>query len=69
MFFTLLKQMMEGRTKPVHLVVDGLAAHKTRQVKDYVASTEGMLTLDALPGYAPDLNSDDWSGATSNAQG
>ena len=63
LFVTLLRRMMEGRTKPVRLVIDGLAAHKTRQVKDYVASTEGMLTLHILPGYAPDLNPDElvWS--------
>ena len=63
LFVTLLKRMMEGRTKPVHLVVDGLAAHKTRRVKDDAASSEGMLTLHVLPGYAPDLNPDElvWS--------
>ena len=31
--------------KPVHLVVDGLPAHKTALVKDYVASTNGLLTF------------------------
>jgi hypothetical protein len=36
----------------VHLVVDGLPAHKTALVKDYIASTKGMLTLHILPGYA-----------------
>jgi transposase len=32
-------------------------------VKDYVASTKGMLTLHFLPGYAPELNPDEmvWS--------
>ena len=48
--------MMRYRSKPVHLVVDGLPAHKTTLVKDYVASTKGMLTLHFLPGYAPELN-------------
>jgi transposase len=45
------------------LVVDGLAAHKTVLVKAYIASTNGMLTLHFLPGYAPDLNPDElvWS--------
>ena len=54
---------MRHRVRPVHLVVDGLPAHKTRLVKDYVASTEGRLTLHFLPGYAPDLNPDElvWS--------
>jgi len=63
LFVTLLRQMMRGRSKPVHLVVDGLPAHKTALVKDYVTSTDGMLTLHFLPGYAPDLNPDElvWS--------
>jgi transposase len=39
LFVKLLKRMMRGRTKPVHLVVDGLPAHKTKLVKEYVAST------------------------------
>ena len=63
LFVTLLKKMMRGRRKPVHLVVDGLPAHKTILVKNYVESTNGMLTLYFLPGYAPDLNPDElvWS--------
>ena len=45
------------------MVVDGLPAHKTLLVKDYVASTNGRLTLHFLPGYAPELNPDElvWS--------
>ncbi|HEV7877747.1 IS630 family transposase, partial [Bradyrhizobium sp.] len=63
LFVTLLRQMMRRRSKPVHLVVDGLPAHKTALVKAYVASTNGMLTLHFLPGYAPELNPDElvWS--------
>jgi len=57
-FVTLLERMMRRRSKPVHLVVDGLPAHKTALVKAYVASTNGMLTLHYLPGYAPELNPD-----------
>ncbi len=54
---------MRNRTKPIHLVVDGLPAHKTTLVKAYVASTNGLLTLHVLPGYAPELNPDElvWS--------
>jgi transposase len=63
LFVTLLRQMMRHRSKPVHLVVDGLPAHKTALVKAYVESTGGMLTLHILPGYAPELNPDElvWS--------
>ena len=58
LFVTLLKQLMHRRKKPLHLVVDGLPAHKKKVVKDYVVSTEGRLSLRFLPGYVPDLNPD-----------
>lgn len=65
LFVQLLKNMMYRRKKAVHLVVDGLPAHKKAMVKQYVASTQGKLTLHFLPGYAPDLNPDElvWSHA------
>jgi len=59
LFVTLLRRMMRYRTKPVHLVLDGLPAHKTALAKAYVAATNGLLTLHFLPGYAPDLNPDE----------
>jgi len=63
LFVNLLRKLMRYRPKPVHLVVDGLPAHKTKLVKDYVQSTQGRLTLHFLPGYAPELNPDElvWS--------
>lgn len=63
LFVTLLRKLMFNRRKAVHLIVDGLPAHKKAVVKDYVASTRGKLTLHFLPGYAPDLNPDElvWS--------
>ncbi len=63
LFVVLLRKLMRGRRKPVHLVLDSLPAHKTASVRDYVASTTGRLSLHFLPGYAPDLNPDElvWS--------
>ena len=63
LFIELLKKMMKGRTKPVHLVVDGLPAHKKANVRQYIESTKGKLSMHILPGYAPDLNPDElvWS--------
>ena len=63
LFIELLKRMMRRRKKPLHLIVDGLPAHKKASVRDYVKSTRGRLTLHFLPGYAPDLNPDElvWS--------
>jgi transposase len=63
LFVELLKKMMYRRRTPVHLILDSLPAHKRAIVSEYVASTQGRLTLHFLPGYAPDLNSDElvWS--------
>jgi transposase len=63
LFVTLLRKLMFNRKKAVHLVVDGLPAHKKAVVKDYIASIQGELTLHFLPGYAPDRNPDElvWS--------
>jgi len=63
LFVELLKKMMRHRKQPVHLIVDGLPAHKKALVRDYVQSTRGRLTMHFLSGYAPDLNPDElvWS--------
>ncbi|RBC22638.1 transposase, partial [Xanthomonas oryzae] len=63
LFVDLLKRMMKGRRRPIHLVLDGWPAHKTRGVRDDVDSLKGRLTLHFLPGDAPDLNPDElvWS--------
>lgn len=63
LFVRLLKSMMRGRKRAVRLIVDGLTAHKTLAVRQYIASTQGRLTMHVLPGYAPDLNPDElvWS--------
>ena len=63
LFIELLKAMMRGRKQSLHLVVDGLPAHKKANVREYIASTKGRLSMHVLPGYAPDLNPDElvWS--------
>src|SRR5450755_3137620 len=65
LFVELLRKLMYRRKKPVHLIIDGLPAHKNVVVKEYVKSLEGKLQLHFLPGYAPDLNPDElvWSHA------
>jgi Transposase and inactivated derivatives len=65
LFVELLQKLMHRRKKKLHLVIDGLPAHKKAVVKEYVAATAGKLTLHFLPGYAPDVNPDElvWSHA------
>ena len=58
LFIELLKRLMKGRARPVHLVVDGLPAHEKANVREYIASTNGKLSRHVLPGHAPDLNPD-----------
>ena len=38
------------------VIWDGLPAHRSRVVKDYVESLAGHLVLERLPAYAPELN-------------
>jgi len=59
-FIDFLKAFMYHRRKPVFLVIDGLPAHKAKTVATYVQSLEGRLELHFLPGYAPDLNPDEF---------
>jgi transposase len=41
--------MLRGRRKPLHLILDGLLAHKMKAVTQYIASLKGELTLHVLP--------------------
>lgn len=59
LFMTLLRRLMRGRRRPLHLILDGLPAHKTKTVTQYVAGLNGTLMLHYLPGYPPDLNPDE----------
>ena len=59
MFKEFLKRLMVGATKPVFVVVDGHSIHKTKLVKEYVASLNSALKLFYLPLYSPHLNPDE----------
>lgn len=38
------------------IIWDGLPAHRSRVVRDYVESLDGHIQLERLPAYAPELN-------------
>ena len=59
-FDSLLESFMRGRKYPVMLIVDGHPAHHARIVRDYVQSLNGKLEIYFLPGYAPELNPDEF---------
>lgn len=56
-FLQRLRRVVAGR---LFLVVDGSPVHRATVVSQYVHSTKGQLQLFFLPGYAPDLNPDEW---------
>jgi transposase len=60
LFIEKLKAFMRCRRRPVFLVLDGHPAHRAKIVADYVQSLKGRLELHFLPGYAPDLNPDEF---------
>lgn len=59
-FVEFLKCFMAGRRKNVFLVLDGHPFHRANLVKEYVQALEGKLELHFLPGYSPELNSDEY---------
>ena len=44
------------RRQKAILIWDGLPAHKSRKMKQYLESQRGWLQVETLPGYSPDLN-------------
>jgi len=62
-FREFLQRLMHNAARPVFLIVDGHPTHRSKLIRDYVASLEGRLTLFTLPPYAPQLNPDEavWS--------
>ena len=59
-FVELLRRFMRGRRNRVLLILDGHPAHRAKIVSDYVQSLRGRLELHFLPGYAPELNPDEF---------
>jgi transposase len=59
-FIELLTHFMRRRKSPVFLVLDGHPAHIAKSVARYVQSLKGRLELHFLPGYAPELNPDEF---------
>jgi transposase len=59
LFLALLKSFMKNRGK-TFLVLDGHPVHGAKMIKKYIESLKGRLELHFLPGYAPELNPDEF---------
>jgi len=57
---TLIEFLTELHQHEAHrlvlLIWDGLPSHRSRRMTDWIASQRNWLTVERLPGYAPDLN-------------
>ncbi len=51
-----LSDLNEIEHRPPLLIWHGLPAHRSRRMSDWVASQRAWLSVEQLPGYAPDLN-------------
>jgi len=60
LFVLFLQHFMRGRRRPVMLIADRHPAHQAGKVARHVQSLKGRLELHFLPGYAPDLNPDEF---------
>ena len=59
-FTEFCRKLIADTDGPVYLVVDGHPVHRSKLVKEFVASTNGQLRLFVLPAYSPQLNPDEW---------
>lgn len=59
-FREFLKDFLKRRRRAVFLVVDGHPAHRAGLISSLVQELRGRLELHFLPGYAPDLNPDEF---------
>ena len=51
-----LRQLRNQIKRKLLVIWDGLPAHRSRVVRDYVDATAGAIQIEQLPGYAPELN-------------
>ena len=67
-FIEFLKRLVYRRRRPIFLIVDGHPTHRSKKVKNYIASLGGKLQLFFLPAYSPELNPDEqvWNDVKNN---
>lgn len=59
-FIDFCKRLTGDAQAPVHLIVDGHPCHRSKATRQFVADTNGKLTLFTLPSHSPEPNPDEW---------
>ena len=55
-FISFLQKLCQDIGRPTIVITDRASYHRGKEVKAYVATTEGKLTLEFLPARSPELN-------------
>ena len=53
---TFLKHLMRHIGGKLLVIWDGLPAHRSARVRDFIGAQRGRIQVERLPGYAPELN-------------
>jgi transposase len=59
-FIDFLGRLVRSTKQKVYLIVDGHPVHKSRAVRDWLATREAQIRLILLPAYSPDMNPDEF---------
>jgi transposase len=58
-YIEFLKQLIDGRTRPLILIVDRASFHRSRMTRTFICRHRHQIRLRYLPSYSPELNPDE----------
>ncbi|MGQ9919503.1 MAG: transposase, partial [Bryobacteraceae bacterium] len=68
-FVEFLRRLMTGAQRPVSLIVEGHASHRSPVVRQFLRQQEGRIRLLCLPPQRPELNPDEQAWRKGKAHG
>jgi transposase len=66
-FVEFIEKLRRDVKRPLIIIADNASYHRSKPLKEYVASSKGQVVVENLPRYAPELNPDEqvWNQAKS----
>ena len=67
-FISFLRQILQGRQKPLILLMDRASFHRSKKVRNYVRAHRKQIRVYFFPSYSPELNPDElvWNEVKNN---
>lgn len=59
-FILFLAKLIRSTEEPVVVITDNLSVHHGKKVAEWVAKQDGVLELEFIPSYSPELNADEY---------